>query len=349
MGSAECVGAKIGRPTTGRVSAEDWEVLDVLGRSLAALGLSAEEENTYRALLAVPDSDLDGLSHALEITTDAVREPLKLLVERGLAKRVTDRRYAAVAPDSTLMDLLSDRLEQLRTGYEAFGELEQVYRNAQARNGVMPGCETIRGLEALRSRVMQLQEQSREQVCKLVRPPLITDDSTRIDSAADRGVEFRLVYERSMLEDPGVMQTVRGAADLGKQIRFASSLPVKLMIVDDRIALVSDYGEYEPITLATEHPSLIQLARGLFEQVWPTAVPAAGGDCPPLSGDGLADPDDRLLLSLLLAGLTDQAIAVRLGVGLRTVQRRVRDLMDAAGVDTRIQLGWQASRKGWVS
>lgn len=333
----------------GRVSADEWEVLDVIGHSLAALGLSAEEEDAYRALLAVPDSDIDGLAHAMGVTVADVKAPLDLLTGRGLAKQVSDQRYAAVAPDSTLIDLLSDRLEQLRCGYEAFGELEQVFRDTQARNGTMPGWETIRGFDAVRSRVMQLQEQAREQVCKLVRPPLITDDSARIDGAAERGVEFRLVYERAMLEDSAVMRTVRGAVEQGKQIRFASSLPVKLMIVDDRTALVSDYGEHDPIALAFEHPSLIQLACGLFEQVWPTAVPTIGGDSVNHDGDGLADPDDRLLLSLLLAGLTDQAIAVRLGVGLRTVQRRVRDLMDAADVDTRIQLGWQASRKGWVT
>ena len=33
---------------------------------------------------------------------------------------------------------------------------------------------------------------------------------------------------------------------------------------------------------------------------------------------------------------------------LRTVQRRIRGLMDTAGVDTRIQLGWYAARAGWA-
>ena len=318
------------------------------GRSLAALGLSVEEENTYRALLRVPDCDMEGLAEALGAAVADVAVFLDALTGRGLVKRISDRRYAAVAPDSTLIDLLSDRLEQLRCGYKAFGELEQVYRDAQTRNGSTPGWETIRGFDAVRSRIMQLQGQARDQVCKLIRPPLITDDSRRVEHA-DRAVEFRLVYERSMLEDSSVMRTVRAATELGKQVRFASSLPVKLMLVDDRFGLVSDHGQPDPVALVFEHPSLLELARGLFEQVWPTAVPAVGGDGAAHDGDGLSDPDDRLLLSLLLAGLTDQAIAVRLGVGLRTVQRRVRDLMDAADVDTRIQLGWQASRKGWVT
>jgi DNA-binding NarL/FixJ family response regulator len=58
--------------------------------------------------------------------------------------------------------------------------------------------------------------------------------------------------------------------------------------------------------------------------------------------------EDRILLSLFLAGLTDLAIADQLGLSVRTVQRRLRRLMDLAGVSTRMQLGWHASRSGWL-
>jgi DNA-binding NarL/FixJ family response regulator len=41
-------------------------------------------------------------------------------------------------------------------------------------------------------------------------------------------------------------------------------------------------------------------------------------------------------------------VARQLDVGLRTVQRRVRSLMDATGATTRIQLGWAAYEHGWL-
>ncbi|MFD7311649.1 hypothetical protein [Promicromonospora sp. NPDC059942] len=41
-------------------------------------------------------------------------------------------------------------------------------------------------------------------------------------------------------------------------------------------------------------------------------------------------------------------MAKQLGTSLRTVQRRVRALMDLAGVETRVQLGWHAATRGWV-
>ncbi len=58
---------------------------------------------------------------------------------------------------------------------------------------------------------------------------------------------------------------------------------------------------------------------------------------------------DLEILSLLLAGLTDVSVAKQLDLGLRTVQRKVKRLMELAGVTTRLQLGWHAYERGWVA
>jgi DNA-binding NarL/FixJ family response regulator len=83
--------------------------------------------------------------------------------------------------------------------------------------------------------------------------------------------------------------------------------------------------------------------------VWQHAYPLE------LTGDGLVERDgggptelDRKILALLLAGLTDQAVATQLDLSLRTLQRRVRHLLDLAGVESRMQLGWHAARHGWA-
>ncbi|HIV58681.1 MAG TPA: helix-turn-helix domain-containing protein [Candidatus Stackebrandtia faecavium] len=55
--------------------------------------------------------------------------------------------------------------------------------------------------------------------------------------------------------------------------------------------------------------------------------------------------DQYEMLHLLANGLSDQAIGRRLGMSRRTVQRRVRSLMDYFGVQTRFQLGMRAARK----
>ena len=51
-------------------------------------------------------------------------------------------------------------------------------------------------------------------------------------------------------------------------------------------------------------------------------------------------------MSLLLAGLTDEAIAAHFRISVRTVQRKVHALMEMASVRTRMQLAWEAARPG---
>src|SRR5699024_2224051 len=67
----------------------------------------------------------------------------------------------------------------------------------------------------------------------------------------------------------------------------------------------------------------------------PTAAPGVGAE-------------ELELLSLLVAGVTDKAIATRLGVSTRTVQRRISDLMTLTGARSRMQLAWQVAQRGWL-
>ncbi|MEZ0107240.1 DNA-binding NarL/FixJ family response regulator [Catenulispora sp. EB89] len=57
------------------------------------------------------------------------------------------------------------------------------------------------------------------------------------------------------------------------------------------------------------------------------------------------DTKERTLV-LLIGGLTDGAVAHRLGVSERTVERYVRALMDGAGCRNRMQLGRYAALAG---
>ncbi|HEX5861291.1 MAG TPA: helix-turn-helix domain-containing protein, partial [Nocardioides sp.] len=56
----------------------------------------------------------------------------------------------------------------------------------------------------------------------------------------------------------------------------------------------------------------------------------------------------RFLLQQLAAGAKDEQIARVLGISLRTVRRRVADLLSELGVDTRFQAGAEAVRRGWL-
>ncbi|MEV0073573.1 LuxR C-terminal-related transcriptional regulator [Amycolatopsis sp. NPDC050768] len=54
------------------------------------------------------------------------------------------------------------------------------------------------------------------------------------------------------------------------------------------------------------------------------------------------------MLSLLAAGLTDEAIARSTGTGERTVRRHVCAILEILRVESRFAAGVAAAKRGWV-
>ena len=86
---------------------------------------------------------------------------------------------------------------------------------------------------------------------------------------------------------------------------------------------------------------MILALNALFDHLWTLGSPLHRVD----SGSA-AEQRDQLILSLLAAGAPDATIARQTGVSQRTVERRVRALMDQLGASTRFQAGVQAGRRG---
>lgn len=94
--------------------------------------------------------------------------------------------------------------------------------------------------------------------------------------------------------------------------------------------------------LVVHSGALLELLSEVFEVTWAHAIPLR------VTAGGLKDEsaDEQLVLNLLAAGLTDDAMARHLGVSVRTVQRRVREICARLGARTRFQAGLQARRHG---
>jgi hypothetical protein len=214
--------------------------------------------------------------------------------------------------------------------------------------------EVVTGANAVSQRFLQLQFGAESEVCALVtdRPVAVSGmENQAEEDAAQRGVAYRVVVERDVVTAANGMTELAAALSRSEQVRVVDRVPTKLVVADRSTALVPLTGRFaEPAALVVHASGLLESLMGLFEVVWRQAMPLR------LEGAVLIEeapeqPDgtDLQILSLLLAGLTDASVAKQLDLGLRTVQRRVKRLMEIAGVTTRLQLGWQAYERGWVS
>ncbi|GAA3144767.1 LuxR family transcriptional regulator [Streptomyces rameus] len=323
---------------------------------LAALGLDETHEAAYRALVSVGAADVADLARRLTLAERDTERALRRLERQGLAAQSSARpgRWVAAPPGVALGALLTQQRHELEKAELAAALLAEEYRAVAAEPAVHDLVEVVTGATAVAQRFLQLQLGAAEEVCALVtgNPVVVSGmENEAEEQAAVRGVRYRVVVERAVLDLPHGLTELTAALGRDEQVRVVDRVPTKLVVADRSLAMVPLTSRTaEPAALVVHASGLLELLAGLFESVWREALPLRLG----ASGVTEEQPDgpdatDLEVLSLLLAGLTDASVAKQLDVGLRTVQRRVRRLMELAGVSTRMQLGWHAWERGWVT
>jgi predicted transcriptional regulator len=322
---------------------------------LEPVGITESEERVYEALVAANASTVSDLAERTGASPGQVTQAVGRLVTLGLANRLSGgpARYSAIVPELGLVALVRNHEEALSRVRTRAAELTEVYRQSGRMTHPAELVEIVTGDENVLATFDRLQETSREQLRGFDTGPYIDPDPTRENAAEaqalGRGVTYRTIYDRDVVDFPGRAGHVRAAIAAGEQARVASRLPMKMVICDEQAALIP----VAPLTIGRAaayliYPSaLLDALSSLFEAIWdgarPLAVSADGG----IEHEELSDFDARVL-KLLADGATDGAISRALDCSLRTVQRRVRAIMHRLGVTTRFQAGLEARARQWI-
>ncbi|MFD0145513.1 MULTISPECIES: helix-turn-helix domain-containing protein [unclassified Streptomyces] len=324
---------------------------------LGAIGLDERQESAYRALVALGAAEVADLAHRLALPETDTERALRRLESQGLAAQSSARtgRWVAAPPGVALGALLTQQRHELEQAELAAALLAEEYRAEAAEPAVHDLVEVVTGASAVTHRFLQLQLGATDEVCALVTGKPIAVSGMENDAeelAAGRGVSYRVVIEREVLSLPSGIVELSAALGREEQIRVVDRVPTKLVVADRALAMVPLTGRgAEPAALVVHASGLLESLMGLFEAVWRDALPLRLGAGAQITEAEVQGPDvtDLEILSLLLAGMTDASVAKQLDLGLRTVQRRVKGLMELSGVTTRLQLGWHAYEKGWVA
>ena len=321
--------------------------------------LEPVEENAYRMLVGLAGARIEQLAEVSGLSPGAADDVLLRLEAKGLVVRQgSDPVFRPQPPDVALGTALLRRQESLEGDRQLVAALGEEFRAVARRRDADHAVEVVTGASALRERLRDLQLGAREEILWFCRDnPLAMQgsDNTEERDALARGVRYRAIYERALLEGPGELDSVREGISWGEEARVAPALPVRLAIFDRRTAicpLTHDRERVlgEPSAAIIGGGQLLDALIDLFEGHWERAspLPVSGLlDDADDQGDGIGDAE-RLLLSLVVAGIPDKSIASQLGISRRTVQRRLDRLLSLAGVDTRTALAYQAARRGWL-
>jgi len=307
---------------------------------LATLGIAADEERAYRHLVTHGRNPVTDVAAALGLPIPEATAVLNSLHEAGLVS-VEGDTYRAAPPELALRALLVRRRDELGRAEAALSDLAAAFQTGQGDDSLRTLVEVVVGHEEVRRRFTQVQSAATSRVRAFVKAEhtvVAAEDNAAEAEALQRGVRYDVVVERPLLERPGVLDQVAAAVGAGERIRATQELPLRMLIADDDVALVPLASNGEVGAVVVRRSGLLDALAGLFERTWERSRDVLV----PL-GDG--EELDEQIVSLLLQGYGDKAISHQLAVSPRTVQRRVRLLMDRADATSRIQLGfWLAQR-----
>ena len=317
---------------------------------LDLLGLSADEEPVYLALLEVGQANVDGLSCAVEV--DDLEAALDSLARRGLIEPVPGvrpARYRMVDPALALAGVIVDREQQLNRLRTVVDNLSMRHRSTHGEVRPDSLLEVIDDPVVAAQYVIDTYSHAAREVVAMERPPYgkpnLEPNPIELDLLA-RGVTHRVLYEQSAVEQPGRLADLLGGLRAGEEARVAPTLPGRLLMVDHQRALMpAKTGGLLTECLLVVHPgALLDMVAQFFELTWRRSIPL---DLLPGAESAGADPtaSDEVVLSLMASGLTDQAIARQLAISERTVQRWIQRICERLGVTTRFQAGLQTARQ----
>ncbi|SEG22292.1 Sugar-specific transcriptional regulator TrmB [Nonomuraea solani] len=321
---------------------------------LGAIGLSPAESRLYVTLVENPRSSAAELATHCGVSTPLAARTLAAFARRGLASRLPGRqaRYVAVTPDIAIRPLLARREEELQQVRTAVHELTTSFHLA-SRYATHPAeqVEVVMGSDNIISRAYALQDSAQSMFRNIDKPPYVmrghAGNVERERRMLRSGIDYRSVYDLESLAVPGKLRLVQESMAHGEKARVVSGAAAKMWIADDALALIPiRNGAYSIDAAFILHRSaLLDALIALFELEWRRGFPLRSA---PRGLDPAPDESTRELLELLAGGLTDEAIARALGLGLRTVQRRIQAVMQDLNAITRFQAGLAARERGWI-
>lgn len=163
-----------------------------------------------------------------------------------------------------------------------------------------------------------------------------------LQAGVTRGVRWRSLYPTRVIGEAD--ELLHRRAGLGEEIRLLPHMPYRMLIVDSQVLVRTSDPTTSRQRILSREPALRESLAAWFEEMWTRAIALADYDVLTSAHDTVR----RDLLECLARGDRDEQIAETLGMSVRTIRRRVAELMLELGAESRFQAGIRAAQRGWI-
>ncbi|MFD3534757.1 LuxR C-terminal-related transcriptional regulator [Streptomyces sp. NPDC058664] len=327
-------------------------------------------QELFRFLVTTPGSTLRDAREQLQAEAGALGSAMDFLIDNGLVR--SSPAHPAPIPASPEVALarvlereeesLRRRLEELHRGKGVLAALSENLMAMQAAGRGGFGVTLLESEDEVVSALESAAVRARKEVLSMhpgtpLSANMLAESMERNQQALKRGVSMRSIHLDCMIRIPYGRTHLRNLQEAGAEVRVASVLPLRLIVVDGTLGYASTPPrEGRFAALEFKGPEVVHVLLQIFEHCW-----VHGAVVPPIdesanrgpqgqseAADAELDERERALVRMLAEGLKDVAIARSLGVSSRTLRRLMTDMMDRLEADSRFQAGARAMARGWL-
>ncbi|MEV7774491.1 LuxR C-terminal-related transcriptional regulator [Kitasatospora sp. NPDC086791] len=272
------------------------------------------------------------------------------LAELGLlVLRIADGAYSAVNPrvvgeriGADLREESARLLARAALVPDLLDDLAQAYDVAPRRSMQAGGVGRVAGMVEIRHLISQwVGEYPHEALALQPGGPRphghMADALEHARRYVEGGGVMHTIFEPSACSDPRTVEYARQSTLVGAPIRLLEGPFTKTLIFDRAVALIPAVSDHT-VAAVVEDPAMIAYLVGVFERQWKQAQVV---DWEALAEGSAGVAVHEQVGRLLARGLTQRAIASRMGLSERTVAAHIARLREAYDAETLFQLGWQ--------
>lgn len=156
----------------------------------------------------------------------------------------------------------------------------------------------------------------------------------------ERGIAVKVVCEHRSRADFTTRMKIKRLMDEGALVRTVSHVPRAAVIFDRSPAVLLGFADGEASASRVCNGHVVQFLLDMFSHLWDGATPVESFE----SGyREVADDLESTIAALMAKGFTDEVLARKLGMSVRTCRRHIAAMMRDLGAVSRFQAGVRAS------
>lgn len=255
-----------------------------LSEKLVRFGFTDYEAKAYSVLITQELVTATELSKLSEIPQGRIYSILNGLQEKGFCNVFPGsvKKFRAVDPKSAFTDLIEKQKQSVLELESLEKDMSKVFENKVSNASPLDYIQILTSKQSQVQKFEDLILRTQDKLYSFNKKPYATGfnrkpeeihkDSKELIQCINKGVRVRAIFEEEIDNVQPFIQMLNYYESIGEEVRIHQSLPLKMLLSDNDIAMVSmrnnDVSRFKLTSLVVEHTDLTHAFDDLFEFYW---------------------------------------------------------------------------------